>query len=310
MRWRKLGLIYCPDEGKPWAVSHAMIPTPIRLSPDVVRVFITVCDAEGVGRPSYVDLSAYDLRKVLRVSPQPLLDIGKPGTFDEAGLLACSAIHLGDCRMAMYYVGFEIGSKIRYRMLTGLAYSEDGGETFTRWSETPLLERTPAELYFRCGPCCLREKHLFRLWYVAGSQWTQIGDKLLPVYDIRYMESTDGKSWPKSGEVQISITSEDEHGFGRPWVIKTDEGRYGMFYSIRRRSLSSYRLGYAESEDGRSWQRLDETLNLDVDPASGAFDSEAIMYLATLQIEGRIYGFYNGNEFGKDGFAVAVLEEK
>jgi hypothetical protein len=83
-----------------------------------------------------------------------------------------------------------------------------------------------------------------------------------------------------------------------------------MFYSIRRRSLSSYRLGYAESEDGRSWQRLDETLNLDVDPSSGAFDSDAIMYLATLQIEGKIYGFYNGNEFGKDGFAVAVLEEK
>jgi hypothetical protein len=79
-----------------------------------------------------------------------------------------------------------------------------------------------------------------------------------------------------------------------------------MFYSIRRRSLSAYRLGYAESSDGRTWIRKDDKLDLDVSP--GQFDSDAIMYAAPIDIDGRMYVFYNGNDFGRAGFAVAALE--
>ncbi|GIX29066.1 MAG: hypothetical protein KatS3mg123_2947 [Burkholderiales bacterium] len=42
MQWRKLGLVYRPDGSQPWAKSHAMVPTPVRLSESVVRVFVTL----------------------------------------------------------------------------------------------------------------------------------------------------------------------------------------------------------------------------------------------------------------------------
>lgn len=306
MRWKKLGLVYGPDGSMPWAKSHAMIPTPVRLNDDVIRVFVTFCDAQGIGRPGYVDVSANDPLKVLGVSPQPLLDLGKPGTFDENGLLTCSVMDLGNGRMYMYYVGFELGTKIRYRLLTGLAISEDGGETFCRYSPTPVLERTATEMYFRGGPYCLYGLKRFRLWYVAGSEWTELDGKSMPVYDIRYIESEDGIRWPDEGAVQIAITEPDEHGFGRPCVIPKSGGGYRMFYSVRRRSFGAYRLGYAESDDGHVWNRMDDQLHLDVSP--GSFDSHAIMYAAPLQIDGKLYVFYNGNDFGRDGFAVAVLE--
>ncbi|GIX29067.1 MAG: hypothetical protein KatS3mg123_2948 [Burkholderiales bacterium] len=208
----------------------------------------------------------------------------------------------------MYYVGFELGTKIRYRLLTGLAQSTDDGRTFRRVSRVPVLERSDSELYFRCGPCCLLEDGRYRLWYVAGSQWVDIGGKPMPVYDIRYAESRDGIHWPAEGSVQIAVTQPDEHGFGRPYVIPKHGGGYRMFYSVRRKSLRAYRLGYAESADGRTWRRMDDRLNLDV--TSGSFDSEAIMYAAPIEIDGRLYVFYNGNDFGRDGFAVAVLEQE
>lgn len=306
MQWRKLGLVYAPDGSLPWASSHAMIPTPVRLNDDVTRVFVTFCDALGVGRPGYVDVSAKDPLQVLGVSQQPLLDLGKPGTFDENGMLACGVTDLGNGRMFMYYVGFELGTKIRYRLLTGLAISEDGGNTFSRFASTPVLERSSTELYFRCGPYCLYDLQLFRLWYVAGSEWIDLDGKSMPVYDIRYAESDDGINWPDHGEVQIPITDPDEHGFGRPCVIAKPGGGYRMFYSVRRRSFGAYRLGYAESADGNTWARMDEQLNLDVTPE--AFDSDAIMYAAPIEIDGKLYVFYNGNNFGRDGFAAAVLE--
>lgn len=306
MQWKKLGLVYGPDGSLPWASSHAMIPTPVRLNDDVIRVFVTFCDAAGIGRPGYVDVSAKDPLQVLGVSQQPLLELGKPGTFDENGLLTCGVTDLGHGKMFMYYVGFELGTKIRYRLLTGLAISEDGGNTFARYAPTPVLERSATEIYFRGGPYCLYGPQRFRLWYVAGSEWIDLDGKSMPVYDIRYVESDDGVHWPDQGEVQISITEPDEHGFGRPCVIAKPGGGYRLFYSVRRRSFGAYRLGYAESTDGRVWNRMDDKLNLDVTHSS--FDSDAIMYAAPIEVDGKLYVFYNGNNFGLDGFAAAVLE--
>jgi len=308
MRWKKLGIVYRPDGSRPWARSHAMIPTPLRIDQSVIRVFVTCCDDEGIGRPGYVDVLASDPTRVIAVSEAPLLDLGEPGTFDENGVLLCSVVDADDGNWNMYYVGFELGTRIRYRLLTGLAHSHDGGRTFARISRTPVLERSNSELYFRGGPCCLKERGRYRLWYVAGSNWIDVDGKSMPVYDIRYAESDDGVHWPQEGTVQIPITEPDEHGFGRPYVIPKPGGGYRMFYSVRRRSLRAYRLGYAESQDGLVWQRMDDRLNLDVTP--GGFDSEAIMYAAPVQVGDRLYVFYNGNDFGREGFAVAVLEEE
>ena len=282
--------------------------TPVRQNDHVIRVYTTFCDAAGIGRPGYVDVSVHNPMEVLDVSQRPLLDLGQPGTFDENGMLTCAVTDLGGGRMYMYYVGFELGTKIRYRLLTGLAVSEDGGNTFRRHAPTPVLERSAAELYFRGGPYCLHEPQRFRLWYVAGSKWIDLSGKSMPVYDVRYAESADGIHWPDEGEVQIAITDQDEHGFGRPCVMVRPGRGYRMFYSVRRRSFGAYRLGYAESDDGHAWKRMDDRLNLDVTP--GSFDSEAIMYAAPIEIGDRLYVFYNGNDFGRAGFAAAVLEEE
>jgi hypothetical protein len=305
MQWRKLGVVYAPTGELAWAKTHAMIPTPIRISEDVIRVFVTFCDDKGIGRPGYVDVSAHDPMRVLQVSDKPLLDIGRDGTFDENGLLTCSVVPMGDSRVFLYYAGFELGTKIRYRLLTGLAISEDGGITFKRHSQVPVLERSEQELHIRGGPWALLEDGKVRLWYVGGGEWMELNGKSMPIYDLRYVESADGIYFPTQGQLQMEISQDDEHGFGRPCIIKKPGGGYRMFYSIRRRSFAAYRLGYAESLDGKNWRRMDEQLNLDVSP--GQFDSDAIMYAAPIQIGSQLYVFYNGNNFGRDGFACAQL---
>lgn len=306
MNWRKLGVVFSPDGVVSWQNSHAMLPTPFLLNKDVIRVFVTFCDQGGRGRPGYVDVSANDPTQVLKVSSTPLLELGRPGTFDENGVAVCSVIRMPDERLFMYYVGFELGTQIRYRLLTGLSISEDGGETFCRYSTVPVLERSGDELYFRCGPWAMVADDHIRMWYVAGSDWELIDAKSMPNYDIRYIESRDGIRWPSVGDVQIAVEKEDEYGFGRPAVLEKKDKGLRMFYSVRRRSFNAYRLGYAESDDGRCWRRMDESLNLDVTPHS--FDSDAIMYAAPIQVGNDLYVFYNGNDFGRQGMAVAKLE--
>ncbi|MEX3954865.1 hypothetical protein AB4Y31_02520 [Trinickia sp. EG282A] len=270
-------------------------------------MFVSFCDANGIARPGYVDVDPDRPTRVLRVSPRPLLDIGQPGTFDDNGAVVCSVVHLGGDTYYMYYVGFEQCVKVRYRLFTGLAISTDGGETFRKYKSTPILDRTPWELYFRCGPFVLYDNSTFRMWYIAGSQWTPIDGKSVPVYTLKYLESADGLRWGDQGIASMDIADEDEHGFGRPWVKLGRDGAYELFYSIRRRSVGAYRLGYARSRDGLRWERDDAHMGLDVSPDS--FDSEAIEYSAVIDIRGRTYCFYNGNAFGRDGFAVAELAD-
>ena len=307
MRWEKLGVVWAPDGSRPWARSHATCPTPVRLDEARIRVFIQCRDDDGVGRVGYVDVSVEDPLSVLGVSESPVLDIGRPGTFDDNGVLQTCVIEAPDGSLYMYYVGFELSRHIRYRLLTGLAVSTDGGNRFSRLRQTPILERSDAELYFRGGPFVLQEGGRFRMWYAAGSGWIDLDGKPMPVYDLRYIESENGIDWPAEGTVSLELQDPDEHGFGRPYVLH-EEGRYKLFFSVRKRSLGRYRLAYAESADGLHWERMDSHLNLDVSPRG--WDSEAVEYSAVVHAAGQTYLFYNGNDLGGTGFGVARLVER
>jgi hypothetical protein len=304
MRWRKLGLVLRPREAEDWSRTHAMIPVPVLVDERTLRVYFSSCDADGRSRPGFVELDARDPTRVLRGPVGPLLDLGEPGAFDQDGVAACAVVRDGaDWRL--YYVGFETGTRARYRLLTGLAVSHDSGESFVRAQRTPVLERTDAERLFRCGPFVAPADAGYRMWYCAGSDWTRVGAKDLPTYQLRVSDSRDGISWPSEGQRSLELSDPDEHGFGRPWVVR-DADRYRMFFSVRRRSFGAYRLAYAESADGITWQR--GPLGLDV--SETGWDSEAVMYSAVVDAGGRRLCFYNGNGFGRDGFGVAVLEDE
>lgn len=305
MKWRKLGVVWNTPGQESWSRSHAMGPTPVLLHEGEIRVFLTTLDAEGRGRPIYVDVDAMRPTRVLRVSERPLMDIGEPGTFDDNGLMPISFVKTANGELRMYYAGFEICHRIRYRIFSGVAISRDGGESFERVQRAPVLDRSDQELFFRGGPFAMFDDGVYKLWYVAGSEWTVLNGKPMPVYDLRYLESKDGIRWDDLGPVVMAVTGEDEHGFGRPWVVRRGPRDWQLFYSIRRRSLSAYRLGYAESQDGVHWTRKDDEVGLDVSP--GDFDSDAIMYSAVVTVGGRTWCFYNGNNFGATGFGVAEL---
>ncbi len=307
MKWKKLGVVWKPDGSMSWARTHASCPTPVWGKDGTLRVYIQCRDEKNVGRIGFVDLDPDDPLRVVNCAEKPVLDIGAPGTFDDNGVFQCSIVLAGDGRLLMYYVGFELCHRVRYRLLTGLAVSVDGGQRFERVKSTPILERSDSELLFRGGPFVLSDKGRYRMWYVAGSRWLEIEGKSMPVYDLRYVESEDGIHWPDQGRVVLEISEQDEHGFGRPFVISEGD-RYKMFYSIRKKSLRQYRMGYAESDDGIKWIRKDDQIGLGVSPEG--WDSEAVEYAAVVKPGERSFMFYNGNDFGATGFGVAVLESE
>lgn len=302
MIWKKKGIIWAPDQRLPWAQSHATCPTPIEISSDTTRIYLQSRDENNVGRVGYLDVLSENPAVVTAVSQIPALDVGSPGSFDDSGVFQCSIVQPEPGTLFLYYAGFELLQKVRYRILTGLAISNDGGISFQRYQETPILERSNTELHVRGGPSVIYHNNLFKMWYVAGSKWEIIDNKNVPVYSVKYLESTDGINWEDEG-VTVFEPQSDEHGFGRPSVYINSTGGFEMLYSVRKRE-GGYRMGYAKSDNGTAWVRKDQLLNMDVS-ACGP-DSETIEFGAYMSFKNKDILLYNGNDYGRTGLLWAV----
>lgn len=303
MKWNKQGLIYAPDKSLSWAQKYAFPPLPIFIEPDVLRIYFASCDENMVGRAAYADVSAANPAKVITVAQTPILEPGEPGAFDENGVVPTTVLKVRD-EIWMYYVGYQLGQKVRYYQYQGLAVSTDGGENFRRKQRVPVLDRSDAELLNRCSAHVQFDGERFRMWYSGGSDWTISNGKDFPVYNIKYLESDDGVNWGKQGATAIDFVG-DEHALGKPFVIFAD-GKYRMFFSMRVRDVGGYRLGYAESDDRLNWTRKDDGIEMNISP--DGWDSESISYTSLIEYKDDWYMFYNGNNLGETGFGYAVLE--
>ncbi|MGB9915116.1 MAG: hypothetical protein ACPLIG_08485 [Candidatus Bathyarchaeales archaeon] len=303
MKWKKMGLIYCPSGKQGWDKHSALQPTPIILDDEILRVYVGFRDDEGVSRVGFVDLDVKDPSKILYTSEEPALDVGDDGTFDDNGVVPCAIIQRMD-KFYLYYAGYQLVKKVKFLVFGGLAISDDGGFSFKRYSKTPIVDRTDDELYFRVIHSLIFEKGVWKAWYGGGSKFIKENDRILPSYNVRYMESKDGINFPKKGNMILDFIYPDEYRIGRPYVIK-DGGVYKMFYGYATKS-NDYRLGYAESKDGVNWNRKDEDVGITV--SKSGWDSKMMAYPAVVKWNDKVYLLYNGNNMGKTGFGYAILE--
>jgi hypothetical protein len=306
--WLKRGLIFALAGDKSGHRSHAQVPTPHPLSSDVVRVYFGVRDAMNRTQPVFVDIAAEQPTRVMREELRPLLALGELGCFDDSGVMPSSVITVNG-RTLLYYTGWNTAVTVPYRNSIGLAASDDGGVTFRRMYDGPILDRCAEEPHFSALPFVMCEAGRWRMWYLSCTGWRIVAGKPEPQYFIRQTESEDGIHWRRPGSIAIEYARPDE-AIARPWVTKDERG-YRMWYcwrsigGYRDDPAQSYRIGYATSADGCAWKRCDEAVDLASD--EGAWDSQMQAYPAVIDIRGRRYLMYNGNGFGASGFGIAEL---
>lgn len=304
MTWEKKGLIYVPDGRCAWMNNSVLTPQPYLLNEDVIRVYASFRDANGIGRIGFVDLDAANPQKILSISPEPVVQLGDAGQFDDNGMLLGDVLNV-DGEIWMYYVAFQLVGKIKFYAFSGLAKSRDGGNTFVRYSRVPVMDRAEEGIFGRCIHSVLRENGMFRIWYSVIFDWTYVNGIPYPTYDIKYIESEDGMHIGPRG-VQCIRCHGNEYRIGRPRVRKISESKYEMRYTSDTLE-KEYRAGYAESVDGINWVRKDELSGLN--PSADGFDSEMACYPVVQETKYGTYMFYDGNGMGRAGFGYAVAKE-
>ncbi len=313
--WKKLGKVFSPQDvsKRPWLKEFAQAPATLVLD-DVVRVYFSCrppADANGqyVSYSAYVDLDRSDLFKVRKVSDQPILDLGGLGEFDEFGTYPVSVIRDGD-KVRAYYAGWTRCESVPFNVAIGCAVSTDEGQTFSKLGSGPILSYTPDEPFVLSGPKVRRFNGQWQLFYIAGSKWKMVEGRAEPVYKIRMATSEDGIRWSKLNKDLIASRIEEDEAQASPDVFFA-HGKYHMFFCYRysshyRGKKNGYRIGYASSPDLVNWVRDDSKAGIDV--SEHGWDAEMISYPHVFELDGRIYMAYLGDQVGRFGFGLAVLE--
>lgn len=306
--WRQLGTVFRPEKRFSWMQTHAQLPVAVPLPNGHCRVYFASRDERNCSSVGFVDVELPEFR-VLRVSERPVLSCGPLGCFDDHGVYPASIVE-HDGRLWMYYIGWNPGPRppLFYSSI-GLAFSEDGGESFQRLQPSPILARSPHDPCLVTSPCVLKIGDLWRMWYVSGFRWERVrvgegGEELQSYYHIKYAESDDGLNWRREGRVCIDL-DEGERNIARPCVVRERDG-YGMWYSFNRGE--GYRVGYAESPDGLTWNRQDAAVRF----GDAEFpETESVRaYPWVFEAGGSRYLLYNGESYGRDGFCAAVAVQK
>jgi hypothetical protein len=318
MKWKKIGKIFNPIEHTLTnnCVEFAQSPQALVFD-DFVRIYFSTREKDAKGKYlshiSFVDMDK-EFKKILKVSNKPVIPLGELGCFDEHGIFPIS-IFKNENQIQAYTTGWNRKVSVSADASIGLAVSKDNGLTFEKIGNGPILTSSLHEPFLVGDAFVALFEKTYHMWYIYGYKWIIDSTESDPqrVYKIVHATSGDGINWDKEGKKIISDKLDENECQALPTVIK-HRNKYHMFFcyrhatGFRKNKDRGYRIGYAYSLDLKTWTRDDGNAGIELGK-EGEWDSDMMCYPNIFACDENVYLLYNGNEFGRFGFGIAVLEE-
>lgn len=318
MKWDKLGQIFNPIEHKLVnnSVEFAQSPQTLIFN-DFIRIYFSTREKDNsngkfLSHVSFVDMSK-DLKTVLNVCKNTVIELGELGCFDEHGIFPINILRDRD-RILAYTCGWSRRRSVSVETSTGLAISDDDGLSFKKIGHGPILTSSLNEPFLVGDSFVQLFNNVYHMWYIFGTKWIETKEESAArVYKIGHAVSKDGVNWTKEEGIQIiSDLLNPNECQALPSVI-FHNNKYHMYFcyreatDFRTNKDRGYKLGYAFSSDLVTWTRDEE--NVGIGLSEEGWDSDMMCYPHIFKMEGKVYLLYNGNEFGRFGFGAAVLVE-
>lgn len=297
--WRKLGKICGGLVIDDWAAGFAAVPTAVRQSGDVFRIYVSARDRMQRSRPAWFDINLNDHR-IEAVSQSPILPLGALGAFDDSGVMPTWVLPQPDGDL-MYYIGWNRGVTVPFRNAIGIAKQARDG-TWTKLYDGPIVDRTRHEPHFVASCAVLGDGQDYHAWYLSCTGWSQDADQPRHHYHLKYAASPNAVDWHRDGHVAIDFVG-DEYAISRPSVLRDDNGRFHMWFSARG---ERYQIFKAVSDDAKHWHRELEPV---LTPSQSGWDTDMVCYPFVFEHSGQRFMLFNGNGYGHSGVGLAIWEE-
>ena len=318
MKWEKLGKIFDPTKNKFASNFYEFAQFPQALVfDDFVRIYFSTREIDNSGKllshSLFVDFNK-SFTKIINTSTEKIVDSGGLGCFDEHGIFPMNVVRYKD-KVYGYICGLSRRVSVPIESSIGMAISNDNGLTFKKIGDGPILTSSLYEPSIIGDPFVAIFKGGFHMWYIFCERWIPNAEKdgsPSRVYKIAHAYSDDGISWHRESKQIIPDKLNSDECQAIPTVVYLNN-KYHMFFcyrqaiDFRKNRECSYRIGYAYSDDLVNWTRDDDNVGIDV--SEDGWDSQMICYPHVFHYDGKVYMLYNGNEFGRFGFGLAVLKD-
>lgn len=281
--------------------SHCSMPFAEPMEGDVFRIWFSPRDADNRSHTAWLEIDLSDPGDILRLAEAPVLAPGAAGAFDHRGA-AGSCLTSNGAERRLYYVGWSDDETDPFHIAIGLAVSSDDGVGFVRHGTDPVFDRNAADPTMVSTPFVLRAAGEWRMWYLSVTDWPDPTRQ--PHYIIRQATSIDGIAWRPAPAPCVTFHHPTEVAIARPTVLK--DGDIWRMWFCHRGSDYAYRIGYAQSRDGLTWDRRDDLAGIDA--SDRGWDSEMTAYPYVFDHDGERYMLYSGNGYGHAGMGLAILE--
>ncbi len=280
--------------------THAANPFAVKLSENIFRIYFTCRNISNQSHIGYVDVNAAADFEVKAISENPVLSPGEPGMFDDSGVAMGFYLEINGVPH-IYYLGWNLKVTVPWLNSIGLAKFDYKLNQFVKVSRAPIMDRSHEDPFSISYPGILFDGGIYKMWYGSNLKWGQQQNEMNHV--IKYAESADGINWIRKNEIALQLEHNGEYALSKPFVIK-ENGEYKMWYSYRANAdILNYRIGFADSPDGKTWKRKDADAGIDI--STDGWDSEMIEYPFIFTFKNKLYMLYNGNGFGITGFGIA-----
>ncbi len=316
MKWKKLGKIFDPRDHNLASNCFAFAKSPQAIIfDDFVRIYFSAAQRDEknklLSHVMYVDFDK-EFKNILKISDKEVIPLGEMGCFDEHGIFPLN-VYKENNRILAYSTGWNRKVSVSADASIGFAQSFDNGETFEKYGNGPIVTSSLNEPFLVGDAFVSKFNDTYHMWYIYGLRWINDADtnNLERVYKITYADSKDGINWNRNSKCIISDVIDENECQALPTVIFY-ENKYHMFFSyrdaigFRTNKNNGYRTGYAYSKDLKNWTRDDSKVGIEL--SKEGWDSEMMCYPFVFHCDEKVYMLYNGNEFGKNGFGLALLE--
>lgn len=296
--WEKLGLLFRPEDESDSMRSYCSMPIIHRKKGSLYQLFFSSRDAEQHSSVHLLEFDINDPLEIKKLQTRPVFSKGNFGHFDDNGVYPGSIIEK-DEKLYMFYSGRSNGVEDLFYMNIGLAVSEDGGFSFSRVQQAPVLTRSEFDPWLVTAPYAFKSGEKWLMVYTSG---TEIFNDRTSRYDLKIASSDDFFHWKQTGKTAIPL-QDHEANLSTATVLELN-GTYHLWFSVKPKA-GVYRIGYAKSKNGLEWKRDDDRLGLTT--TETGFDSEALSYPNVIIHDSHLYLVYSGNQNGKEGCGLARL---
>ena len=308
---RNLRKIAGPDI-LPDGFSHLSGPNSLDLGA-IIRIFFSSRMRDDSGKsfsvPFFLDV---DKSSLAPIGPASKIEIPQSvlGGYRENGIFPFTVHHLRGGGLMALATGWQRKTDVDVETGVGVFYSLDSGLTWVEEGTGPRWSARLFEPFLVCDANFLDAGRFKLLTYAFGVDWVPdedgtpqrrylIGSTIAESFDT--LDNGTGRS--------IIPTLSEQEVQAYPSLQRMDSGDFLMTFCWRQRFgfrdqlEASYRLGFAKSQDGISWERLSYEI-LEELPVDASLMQ---CYPSLLKINGIQNVMFNGNGFGVSGIFLAEV---